>query len=251
LERYLDIVSRGVSAKWAGRLSYIDLFSGRGKSIVRGGNEEIDGSPLIALKYGFSNYVFIDTPEIIAVLEKRLAPHAKHTQISFVEGDCNYVIQDAVIKLPPDHLTLAFIDPTGLQIQFETIRRLVHNRKVDLLMTIQFGMGIRMNLPQYLETQGAALTEFLGNTDWRGDSQQGGSISQMAHRVMARYMRQLEALGYIVVRDCEVPIHNDQTNSLLYYMVLASRYRLGEEFWRKITKIRSSGQRVLDLGGKE
>jgi len=251
LERYLDIVSRGVGPKWEGRLSYIDLFSGPGKSIIRGGDQEIDGSPLIALKHGFSNYVFIDIPEIITVLKKRLAGHPKLAQISFIEGDCNDVIQAAVKKLPPDHLTLAFIDPTGLQIQFETIRRLVHNRKVDLLMTIQFGMGIRMNLPQYLQTQGAALSGFLGNTEWRADSQQGGTISQMALRVVNRYMKQLEALGYIVVRDCEVPIHSDQTNSLLYYMVLASRHPRGEEFWRKITKIRSSGQRVLDLGSKE
>jgi len=71
LERYLDIVSRGVGPKWEGRLSYIDLFSGPGKSIIRGGDQEIDGSPLIALKHGFSNYVFIDIPEIITVLKKR------------------------------------------------------------------------------------------------------------------------------------------------------------------------------------
>ena len=197
------------------------------------------------------NYVFIDAPEIIAVLKQRLGQHPKFSQIAFIDGNCNEVIGNAVNRLPPDHLTLAFIDPTGLQIQFETIRRLVHNRKVDLLMTIQFGMGIRMNLPQYLQTQGAALTGFLGNTELRDDSQQGGSISQMALRVVARYMKQLEALVYITVRDCEVPIHNDQTNALLYYMVLASRHQRGEDFWRKITKIRSSGQRVLDLGGAE
>lgn len=144
LERYLDTVTRGVGAKWNGCLSYIDLFSGPGKSIVRGTEEEVDGSPLIALKYDFSGFVFIDTPEVISVLKKRLAAHAKLARIHFIEGDCNDVIQRAVARLPPDHLTLAFIDPTGLQIQFKTISRLVQNRKVDLLMTIQFGMGIRM-----------------------------------------------------------------------------------------------------------
>ena len=251
LERYLTTVSRGVGAKWNGCISYIDLFSGPGKSIIRGTGEEVDGSPLIALKHDFSDYVFVDTAEVISVLKKRVAAHAKLAQIHFIEGDCNEVIHDAVAKLPPDHLTLAFIDPTGLQIQFKTIGRLVQNRKVDLLMTIQFGMGIRMNLPQYIQTQGAALTGFLGNADWRTDLEQGGSISQMALRVVARYMNQLEKLGYIVVRDCEVPIHSDQTNSLLYYMVLASRHPRGDDLWRKITKVRSSGQRVLDLGRQE
>jgi three-Cys-motif partner protein len=145
-ERYLDIFTHGVGKKWNGQLAYADLFSGPGKSLIRETSEEIDGSPLIALRYDFARYVFVDVPEVIAVLRERLKGHPKCNSITFIEGDCNTVVDDIRAALPANHLNLAFIDPTGLQIRFRTISKLVENRKIDLLMTIQFGMGIRMNI---------------------------------------------------------------------------------------------------------
>jgi hypothetical protein len=60
-------------------------------------------------------------------------------------------------KSPVDHLTLAFIDPTGLQMRFSALQRLLQGRKFDLLMTLQFGMGIRLNIYQYMaKTDGFA-----------------------------------------------------------------------------------------------
>src|SRR6266403_1373888 len=185
--RYLDIMTQGVGPKWEGNLSYVDLFAGPGRSVVRGTGEEVEGSPVLSLRYKFARYVFVDLPEVLTTLKSRLKDHPKLSQISFVEGDCNSVIDEVKRKLPPDHLTLAFIDPTGLQIQFRTIRHLVQNRKMDLLMTIQFGMGIRMNLPQYIKTEGTRLTAFLGNARWREDVSSGG----LARAVLSRYRHEL------------------------------------------------------------
>jgi three-Cys-motif partner protein len=244
--RYLDIMTRGVGRKWDGNLSYIDLFSGPGRSVIRDNGEEVEGSPTLSLKYGFARYVFVDVPEVLSTLRKRLADHPKLPQISFVEGDCNDVIDSVRAEFPADHLALAFIDPTGLQIQFRTIRRLVHNRKMDLLMTIQFGMGIRMNLHQYVRAEGAILTAFIGNARWREDIELGGSPSQIARRILNRYLGELRAIGYRTVRDREIDIRNDQ-NLLLYFMVLASRHSLGGKFWREATQIEWTGQRLLKL----
>ena len=149
--------------------------------------------------------------------------------------------------IPSTHLTLAFIDPTGLHIHFDTIHRLVHNRKVDLLMTLQFGMGITMNLQQYLKTDGEALTKFLGTPSWRTDAKAGGSPAEVCRRILTRYMNELRSLGYQTVEDREIPVRTDQRKVLLYSIVLASRHRLGQDFWRKATDILSSGQRRLDL----
>lgn len=246
-ERYLDIFSRGIGPKWAGKLCYVDLFAGPGRSIVRGSQEEVKGSPLVALDYDFSRYVFVDIPEILATLEKRLESHPKRSQVALVPGDCNIVLPEVLKQLPAGHLTLAFIDPTGLQIKFNTIQRLVHNRSVDLLMTIQLGMGIRLNLPQSTQSEGAALTEWLGNSDWRKDSDEGGSWSQVTRRIVSRYLAQIRDLGYGIVRDREIEVRTDETNLLLYFMVLASRHPRGEDFWRKATQIGPSGQRRLDM----
>src|ERR1700739_2046372 len=166
-------MTRAVGKKWAAIPSYIYLFAGPGRSVVRGTGEEVEGSPLMALDREFSRYVFVDVPEVLSILKRRLAGHPKVSQVSFVEGDCNSVIEAVREALPPNHLTLAFIDPTGLQIQFRSLCHLVHNRKMDLLMTSQLGMGVTMNLPQYLKTEGARLTAFLGNARWREDVKQG------------------------------------------------------------------------------
>jgi three-Cys-motif partner protein len=245
-ERYVDIFSRGVGPKWAGNLSYVDLFSGPGYSIVRGTNEEVKGSPLLALDSEFAHYVFVDVPEVLSSLEKRLSKHPKRSRIVFVPGDCNEVIGDVLKSLPTDHLTLAFIDPTGLQIKFSTIKRLVHNRKVDLLMTIQLGMGIRLNLPQYIQTEGTALNDWMGNSDWREDCEAGGSWSQITQKIVARYMAQIRKLDYLTVEDRETEVRTDEGNLLLYFMILASRHPRGADFWREATQIGPSGQRLLN-----
>ena len=251
VERYLTIFSRGVGRKWQGKLAYVDLFSGPGRSIVRDNTEEIAGSPFLALKCGFARYVFVDIPEVLSTLSSRLAGHPKFSQISLIEGDCNTVIDDVLKKLPRDHLALAFIDPTGLQIQFKTIERLVQGRKIDLLMTIQLGMGIRMNLPFYAQPGGgAALSAFVGDSSWREDVAAGGSSSQVSRRILNRYLERLRSLGYETVKDREIDIRND-ANLLLYFMILASRHKLGEKFWRKATQILRSGQRFLKLSDEE
>jgi len=247
LERYLDIFTRGVGPKWRGKLSYIDLFSGPGRSIIRGTGEEVEGSPFVALNYNFAHYTFVDDPDVISTLKRRLARNAKSGMVSTVEGDCNDVIEEIRNASPPDHLTLAFVDPTGLQIQFRTIQRLVQDRRVDLLMTIQFGMGIRLNIRQYSESEGSALTGFLGNTRWREDLEAGVSPSQVGQRIVDRYMRQLQELGYSTVQNRDVSVRSDQNNLLLYFIVLASRHPRGQDFWHKITKIRPSGQRVMEF----
>jgi three-Cys-motif partner protein len=249
--RYLDIMTHGVVKKWDAKLAYVDLFAGPGRSIVRGTqHEQVAGSPMLSLKYEFAKYVFVDKPEVLSSLQQRLNGHAKSSQIVFVEGDCNDVIDDVRSASPADHLTLAFIDPTGLQIRFRTVQRLVQSRKVDLLMTLQFGMGIKRNLHQYIRAESATLTSYLGNEGWREDANAGGNASQVVRRITTRYMAQLRELEYHTYRDHEVEIRNDQ-NVFLYFMAFASRHPLGGKFWREAIKIAWSGQRQINYQQSE
>jgi three-Cys-motif partner protein len=245
VEKYLGIFTKGVAQNWGGKLAYVDLFSGPGESIIRDTGEEVDGSPLLALQCDFGSYVFVDVPDVLATLRLRLRNRPKLARISFIEGGCNVVMDEILRLLPANHLTLAFIDPTGLQIRFDTIRRLVHDRKVDLLLTIQFGMGIQMNLPQYIRTQGDALTGFLGNNEWRKDVEQAGTVFQAGRCRLDRYMAQLTGLGYLDTKDREM-VRNDH-NLLPYFVIMASRHPLDEKFWREVTRITPSGQRNLNF----
>src|SRR5262249_206674 len=109
LERYFSTSAKAVGRKWNGKLAYIDLFSGPGRSVIRGTQVEVEGSPFVALNSSFASYVFVDVPEVLGVLKKRLRDHPKLPSITFVRGDCNQVIDEVLEASPADHLTVAFI----------------------------------------------------------------------------------------------------------------------------------------------
>jgi three-Cys-motif partner protein len=95
LKRYLDIFSVGMKNKWAGRLYYVDLFAGPGKCLIRDTAEEIDGSPLIALDFDFSQYFFFeDDSECFEALRKRTNEKAPNKNVTWVFGDCNETISE-------------------------------------------------------------------------------------------------------------------------------------------------------------
>lgn len=247
LERYLDIFSVGMKKKWAGKIFYIDLFSGPGKCRIRETEEEIDGSPLIALKFDFAKYYFFESdPECYRALLARRQTRAAHKDVEIIPGDCNTLIDK--VKLPPSSVTLAFIDPTGLSpLVFETIRALTANRKVDLIINFHEGMGIRMNIHQHAKKEGGALDSFVGSGRWRQRSGSGPSaIDDLCREITLEFEDNLRGLGYQTVDRDHIPVKTD-LNSLLYYLIFASKHPRGNEFWRKITLISPYGQRKFEF----
>lgn len=248
LEHYLNIFSVGMHKKWPGKLYYIDLFSGPGRCHIRETNEEIDGSPLIALRFNFAKYFFIEMDQdCYKSLEARIKARApeKTKNISLIPGDCNREIGN--IKPPSSPaLGLAFIDPTGIsQISFETIRKLTLNRKIDLIINFPEGMGIRMNLHQYTAKETNALNGFLGTNRWRERFQKTiTSFPQACREIADEYLDNLRSLGYQIVDGSQIPVMTNQ-NRLLYYILFASKDPKGNEFWKKIGVLNPHGQRRL------
>jgi len=245
LERYFDIVSVGMKKKWAGRLYYVDLFAGPGKCRIRETNEEIDGSPLIALKFNFAKYFFVESDDKrCRALQARVKARAPEKDVEIIQGDCNDEIEK--IKLPPSSLGLAFIDPTGVySLAFGTIRKLAHDRKIDLIINFPEGMGIRMNLFQYTETERNALNRFMDSARWQERYRQAPtSFNEICTEIAKEYLTNLRSLGYIAVDGDWIPVRTDQ-NTLLYYLLFASKHRRGNDFWRKIKRIDPYGQRHL------
>jgi len=245
LDHYLDIFSVGMNKKWAGKLYYVDLFAGPGKCLIRESNEEIDGSPLIALKFNFAKYFFVEFDEKrCRALAARVKARAPEKDVEIVQGDCNDEIEN--IKLPPSSLGLAFIDPTGVSsLAFETIRKLARSRKIDLIINFPEGMGIRMNLHQYTQRERNALNRFMGSATWQERQRQvPTSFDEMCKDIAKEYLANLKSLGYLAVDGDWIPVKTDR-NSLLYYLLFASKHRRGNDFWRKIKRIDPHGQRQL------
>jgi three-Cys-motif partner protein len=249
LEHYLDIFSVGMSRKWASKLYYVDLFAGPGLCRIRETQEEVDGSPLIALKFNFSKYFFFEADEACyKALQMRVKVRApeKLKNIVMIQEDCNRQIHQ--VKPLPSSLGLAFIDPTGVSpIAFTTIQKLTANRKIDLIINFHEGMGIRMNMHQYTTKEGNALDNFMGSNRWRKQFQRAPtSLDQACRQITNEYQDNLRGLGYQVVDGSQIPVRT-QRNSLLYYLLFASKNPKGSEFWQKIGVINPHGQRKLPL----
>jgi three-Cys-motif partner protein len=249
LDHYLDIFSVGMQNKWPGKLFYVDLFSGPGRCRIRETQEETDGSPLIALKYDFAKYFFFEADHTcFKALEARVESKApqKTKNVELIQGDCNEKIKK--ISSASGNLGLAFIDPTGLSpFKFETMRQLATNRKIDIIINFHEGMGIRMNMHQYMEKEDSALDAFVGSSRWRGKLKQApASLDQVCKAITNEYRDNLREMGYKIVDGSQVPIRT-QNNALLYYLLFASKDPKGNEFWEKIGKIDSRGQRKLPL----
>ena len=75
LRKYVDI-SRATRRKWVqgpGGATYIDLFCGTGRAIVRDTREKIDGSPLVAYKCALQGGVPFSEIHIADASEKAAA----------------------------------------------------------------------------------------------------------------------------------------------------------------------------------
>ena len=248
LARYLKIFSVGMKNKWPRRLYYVDLFAGPGRCRIRETQQEIDGSPLVALLgFDFAKYFFFEAdPASFEALQKRVKQRApgKWENVKMIPGDCNDTIEGA--ELPSEGLGLAFIDPTGIsQISFETVRKLTAGRQVDLIINFPEGMGIRMNFFQYAQTETNALDRFMGSARWQERYRKSlTSFDEVCAEIANEYLDNLGSLGYLAVNSDWIPVRTDQ-NALLYYLLFASKNPRGNEFWRKIKRIGPHGQREL------
>jgi three-Cys-motif partner protein len=162
LEHYLDIFSVGMHKKWHGKLYYIDLFAGPGRCLVRETKEEVDGSPLIALKFDFAKYFFVETDSAnYTALSARVKTRSPQKDVVIIPGDCNEEI--GKIKPAVGSLGLAFIDPTGISsIAFDTIRVLTQSRQMDLIINFPRRHGYSYESPSIYSKRTKRVENILG-----------------------------------------------------------------------------------------
>lgn len=240
LKRYIDTFTTSMRLKWNGQLYYIDLFTGPGKCITRETEEEIDGSPLLALNapYPFAGYFFVDLNKtVLDTLSQRCKNHQYYNRIKFIHGDCNIVANSIINSIPTRSLSLAFIDPTGLHFRFPTLQKLAQ-RKVDLIINFPEGMAIKRNIKKFLEESHSPLDDVIGDNGWRQ--------FETGKEIIEYYRNKLVSLGYQEVKlGEEIPIRSITKNLPLYCLLFACKHPLGHKFWQEISKIDHRGQRRL------
>ncbi|NUQ85215.1 MAG: three-Cys-motif partner protein TcmP [Anaerolineales bacterium] len=256
LNAYLDrfIVSmRGEKQKWRS-IHYIDLFAGPGKNALPDGRLLL-GSPLLALsqKRPFDRYFFSDLESAnIEVLRKRCAQFsAEYSKISFEVGDANQVVNrvvktilaiDKPITDKWQSLNLAFLDPEGLELHWETVEKLA-SRRTDLIIYYpQMGIS-REGAKEIDQKPPTRIDLFFGDTGWRQIYQkyQRGEESFLHRALLDYYKSKLKSFGY-VYDPLPEPIFKNSKDAPLYRLLFACKHPLGNKFWADVTKNLPSGQ---------
>jgi three-Cys-motif partner protein len=241
LNNYCGITTASMKNKF--KLVYLDVMAGPGRCKIEESDEEFPGSPFVALDHDFSEYIFIeDDPESADALAQRVSKHSKASKIKIIPKNWIEVAESGKLKFDVATLVVAFVDPTGIsQTPLAAMKLLAKSPRIDLLVTIQYRLGIVWNVPQYFKSKSGrtALDNFLGDQSWHEwENKEAGEFGRLAVEHFCDKFQKEE--GFIGTRHISIPEDNP-----LYRFTLFSRHPLGKSFWLKILKTDEKGQREL------
>ena len=164
---YLTIMNK---QPWAKTL-YFDGFAGSGLIEVEDTTDRIKGTSLRILEIDkpkpFDTYYFVEkNPKIKAALESNIQANYSGKNTYVIQEDCNVklVAMAKYLKDNTNYRALAFIDPYGMSVNWESIYAL-KDLEVDLWILVPTGLGINRLLKNNGEISDAWLTKlekFLG-----------------------------------------------------------------------------------------
>ncbi len=241
MKQYAGIFTTGMKNKWS-HLVYLDLFAGPGRCRVKPKGLFDDGSPLIALGLGFTDYYFSDlSPDVTNALQERCRRVARADQYVVVQpGNANTLasrLNTEVRNLGRETLAFAFIDPPGDEMRYDSIAALTAGLPMDLLIFFPLHMNLqrqahyRRNDP----VEDARWDAYFGTNEWRR-LRHGRQLYEL-------YLAQLRKLGYQFFGEAK--LIRDRQGRKLYILIPASKHKRGEDFWNKATPEDTSRQRDL------
>ena len=245
--RYIDITTRAMvgSPKWPAGLAYVDLFAGPGICKLRESGRRIPGSTLIAA-HAPKQFSAVLAVELESNFADALTARLKNTPAAVVakvfHGDCNTAIDQLVKHIPKRALTLGFIDPESVNIDFEMVGKLSRCGQVDLLILFADRMDLVRNVDRYEAAKPSVLDRMMGpNSQWRDlwAKQTNRSADNICQLFANEYKSQLSKhLGY----RCFGEKTMSSANGPIYRLIFASKNDKGIEFWDKVTQKDRGGQ---------
>lgn len=246
LYRYMNAFTTAMRLKeWSG-LHYVDLFAGAGIERIRGTGQLEWGSPLLAaqIPHPFDGLHLCELENAShQALEARIRRVRPGTFVQLLQGDANEEVHEVVAAIPAGALSLAFLDPPGLHLHFDTLRVLARKR-TDLIIFFPDHLDALRNCQYvYQNDPNSNLDRVLGpNADWRlvlNETPQ----DRWAEALRNLYVGQIRTLGY---RHFEYERISMKEHPL-YLLVFCSRHEAGAEIWRAISQSKRDGQRTFDF----
>jgi three-Cys-motif partner protein len=239
LHKYVDI-SRAVRRKFlqiSHCATYIDLFCGSGRALVRETDEKIDGSPLVAFKSARGGGAPFSEIHLADLEEEKVTAAAK--RIADAGGKATTYVgkaEDIAIRL------VERLDPYNLEaLSFSIIEALGRLRHIDMLIHVS-AQDLQRNLNAYTKPDDNRLERFAPG--WRQHVGLDQSQQRIRAVLLSYWAGTFETLGLSPAERVEL-VSGQERNQRLYWLVLVSREKLARDFWEKIRTV--SGQRELPL----
>lgn len=251
---YAEMFATGMKNTWPTRV-YVDLFAGSGHAIIRESGKRVLTSPMLALRAPdpFSRYILCERDEsYAATLRVRASRSALAESCVVLNRDVNESTDEIGRLIPPYRrgnrvLTFCFVDPFGLDIHFETIRRFGEARAMDFLILLALGMDANRNWANYRRSENHKVDLFLGGDSWRNRWPSAERNGDSPILFLAReYAHAMNDIGYLTRDTSEMIEVKTYTNNMrLYYLAFFSKHPKGYEFWKHV---RAYSTDQFDLG---
>jgi three-Cys-motif partner protein len=203
LQRYIQ-ASRGARAKYLPPLgrasaSYIELYSGAGRSVIKHTTKIIDGSAVAAFKasnasgHPFSDMHLSDLKlENSSALAQRIKALGGAATTRTYVGSAEIVVDEVVRAINPHGLHLAFLDPFNLaQLPFSIVERLLRVRRMDLIIHVSL-LDLQRNLDEYTR-QGGTLDKFAPG--WRQVVNVRQAMAPLRAAIVEYWLHAIRSLG--------------------------------------------------------
>jgi three-Cys-motif partner protein len=250
VEIYSQLFTTSMRDKW-GSLAYVDLFASAGWGRVKGTQRIVPGTAFCALRspMPFGRLVLCEMdPLRFKALKARVRREFPKANPSFVPGDSNAKVERIIDELPRKGrsrsvLTFCVVDPSKIaDLRFATVQRLAFidehvQRPIDFLVLIPSFMDAHRERAYYLKPSSSALTDFLGNPDWREDwARETERRPQLEFGVFVvdAFGKSMQRLGYLW--DLKDAILVSSGHTKLYHLAFFSRHPVGRKFAREARK---------------
>ena len=219
LAYYADIYTAIIKAHFD-KAYYIDLFAGPGLDRISDLNNLIVfGSPLIADRVPrkkFDELILFEKKEKYAEALRRLLLNAtvKNKDVNSPEFKA---MTKARLEAGSVHF-LAFVDPEGLEIEWETLQHLF-NLTGDLIINYQ-STGVSRSALKENKTSAEieTLQRFFGTDEWKACENEDALFELYLEKIREH-------------REVTIPIKVKSPYRFYYYMIVAVRKTRGSQHW--------------------
>lgn len=270
LSKYLEaysVIMNEQKKSWLKAYYYIDAFAGSIKPRAKEDEQRyIDGSPLRALRTEpkFDGYWFVDISSRRIERVQELREEFPDCLIDIRQGNCNEILCNEIVpklSYSSKQRAFVFLDPYGLQVDWETVRELANTKTCDVFVNFSV-MGVTRLLPRDQNPELEVveqLSKVMGSTNWITQiyreppgiqldifGNPTGAISSrdtiQAEWLASLYTEQLQSLFQYVSNPV---LMRNSTKSALYSLCLASHNKTAVRITNDIFK---RHERLRDLG---